>query len=86
MPPELAEGRFGKDEFNKTRRMLVDRIRSREDSPSSLIGSFAEMLRNGRPFSPGEMLEKIESVDHEDVVRVSSRVHLSTIYFLRGAE
>ncbi len=83
---DMAEGRFGKDEFNKTRRMLVDRIRSREDSPSSLIGSFAEMLRNGRPFSPGEMLEKIESVDHEDVVRVSSRVHLSTIYFLRGAE
>ncbi len=83
---DMAEGKFGKEAFEKTQRMLEDRIQSREDSASARIGSFAEMLQNGNPLTPGEMLQEIRQVDREDVVRVASRVHLSTIYFLRGKE
>lgn len=80
---EMAEGKFSRDSFSKTRSLLVDRIHSRADSPSSQIGSFAEMLQNGKPLSAEELLHEIERVTPEDVVRVSSRVNLSTIYFLQ---
>ncbi|MDP6959259.1 MAG: insulinase family protein, partial [Planctomycetota bacterium] len=80
---DMAEGEFSQDAFDKTRSLLIDRIHSREDSPSSRIGSFAEMLQNGNPLSTEEILQKISGVTPEDVVRVSSRVNLSTIYFLQ---
>jgi predicted Zn-dependent peptidase len=80
---DMAEGKFSRDAFDKTRSLLIDRIHSREDSPSSRIGSFAEMLQNGNPLSTEEILREISRVTPDDVVRVSSRVHLSTIYFLQ---
>src|ERR1041384_4905963 len=40
---DLAAGKISDDEWEKTRLTIVDRVRSREDSPSGKIGAFLEM-------------------------------------------
>jgi len=79
---DLAAGRFTGDEWDKTRRTIVDKVRSREDSPSAKIGAFAEMNLNGRPMTAPEIVEGVEKVTREDVARAASRVRPDTLFFL----
>lgn len=79
---DLAAGKFSDEDFEKTRKTVVDRVRSREDNAGAKIGSFAEMLLNGRPLTPQQLIARLEKVTREDVVRVAARVKIQTVYFL----
>ncbi len=80
---DLAAGRFSEDEWEKTRRTIMDKVRSREDSPAAKIGAFAEMNLAGRPMTGVEIAAGVEKVAREDVVRAASRVKPDTLFFLR---
>jgi predicted Zn-dependent peptidase len=79
---DVAAGRITDDEWEKTRRTLADRVRSREDSPGGKIGAFAEMNLNGRPMEAAEIVGAIEAVSKEEVQRVAGRIKPDTIFFL----
>lgn len=79
---DLAAGKITDDEWNKTRATLADRVRSREDSPGSKIGSFLEMNANLHPLTPPEIAGGLERVSREDVARVAARVRPDTLFFL----
>jgi predicted Zn-dependent peptidase len=79
---DLAEGKVTPDEWEKTRRMIADRVRSREDNPSGKIGAFAEMNLNGRPMTADELIAAVEKVAPEDVARVAARVRPDTLFVL----
>ncbi len=79
---DLAAGRFSEDEWQKTRRTIIDRVRSREDSPSAKIGAFVEMNQGGRPMTGAELVAGLEKVTREDVGRAASRVKPDTLFFL----
>jgi predicted Zn-dependent peptidase len=79
---DLAAGKISDDEWDKTRRTIADRVRSREDSPSGKIGAFLEMGLNGMPLTGAELVERVEKVTREDVVRAAAKVRPDTIFFL----
>jgi predicted Zn-dependent peptidase len=79
---DVAAGRFTEEEWDKTRRTLADRVRSREDNPAAKIGAFAEMLLGGMPMTAGEVTAAIDRVTREEVVRAASRVRPDTLFFL----
>lgn len=79
---DLAQGKFSDEDFEKTRKTMIDRLRTREDNASSKIGGFAELLMNGRPMTSGQMISRLEKVTREDVVRVAPSAKVETVYFL----
>lgn len=79
---DVASGRFTEEEWDKTRRTLADRVRSREDNPTAKIGTFAEMLLGGMPMTAAEVTAALERVAREDVVRAAARVRPDTLFFL----
>lgn len=83
---DLEAGKISDDEWEKTQRTLVDRIRSREDSPSGKIGAFLEMSLNGKPMTGAEIIGGIGRVTREDVARVAKRVRPDTLFFLTRPE
>jgi predicted Zn-dependent peptidase len=79
---DLAAGKISDDEWEKTRLTIVDRVRSREDSPSGKIGAFLEMALNGHPMTADEIIAGVERVTRDEVARVAARVRPDTLFFL----
>ena len=78
----LRQGDLSDEEMDKTRSSLVNRIRSREDSMSSRISFFHEVVTCGRTFTSGEMIEGYRAVTKEAVAKAARRIGLDTVYFL----
>lgn len=79
---DLAAGKISDDEWNKTRLTITDRVRSREDNPSAKIGSLVEMTLNGKPMTASQVIEGVNAVTREQVVRAAARVRPDTIFYL----
>ncbi len=79
---DLAAGKISDDEWEKTRLTITDRIRSREDNPSAKIGSMVEMSMNGKPMVAQQVIDGVNAVTREQVVRAAVRVHPDTIFYL----
>lgn len=78
----LKQGDISAEEMDKTRASLVNRIRSREDSPSSKIAWFHELNTFGRRMTAKESVARYEGITKDDVVASARRVNLDTVYFL----
>ena len=79
---EFEEARRRAASRPKTRLTITDRVRSREDNPSAKIGSFLEMSLNGKPMTAAQVIEGVNAVTREQVVRVASLVRPDTIFYL----
>jgi predicted Zn-dependent peptidase len=79
---DLGRGRISDDEWQKSRATIIDRIRSREDSPGAKIGAFLEMSLNGKPMTADQIVAAVQAVTREEVVRVAARVKPDTLFFL----
>ncbi|MBI2914343.1 MAG: insulinase family protein [Firmicutes bacterium] len=81
----LTKGDISDYELEATKKALVSGLRTAEDDPSRVIDSYQTGLVNGRirPFE--EMASDISRVGREEVVEVSKRLRLDTVYFLRPA-
>jgi predicted Zn-dependent peptidase len=79
---DLAAGKITDDEWEKTRLTITDRVRSREDNPSAKIGSFLEMSLNGKPMTAPQVIDGVNAVTREQVVRAAALVRPDTIFYL----
>jgi predicted Zn-dependent peptidase len=79
---DVAAGRWSDDEWGKTLSTLLDRVRSREDSPSGKIHSFLEMEPSTPPLTPAQAGAALAKVTREDVLRAAARVKPDTIYYV----
>ncbi len=80
---DVQEGRISAQELEQTKRGLISSMRSMQDNPSSLvdrnlIGIVHEELR-----SIEEVVEAIEAVTLDSVVRAMGHLQLDTTYILR---
>lgn len=80
---DVQEGRISAQELEQTKRGLISSMRSMQDNPSSLvdrnlIGILHEELR-----SIEEVVEAIEAVTLDSVVRAMGHLQLDTTYILR---
>ncbi len=78
----LQQGDISDEELDKTRASLVNRVRSREDSPSSKIAWFHELNIWGRRMTAAEAMARYEGLSRDDAVAAARRVKLDTVYFL----
>lgn len=79
---ELAEGRISNEEMDFTLKGFVNRIKSREDAPSSKILNILEGRINGVALSASEEIRRLTDITKEEVARAGQRIALDTIYFL----
>jgi predicted Zn-dependent peptidase len=78
----LQQGDLSAEEMDKTRASLINRVRSREDSPSSKVAWFHELNTFGRRLTAAESIARYEGVSKDDAVAAARRIKLDTIYFL----
>jgi len=83
---DMRNGRISDSEMDFTRKAIVNRLRSWEDSPSTKIMSFVELNSAGRTEGLKERLERVAGVTKDQVVEVARKVRLDTVYFLTGKE
>ncbi|HLG43019.1 MAG TPA: pitrilysin family protein [Planctomycetota bacterium] len=80
----IQAGKIGKDEFEKTRNVFLHHLRSRGDSPGTMIHEHLEGILNRRPRPPEELMRELEKITPERAAAAARKAKLDTIYLLRS--
>ncbi|GMK42272.1 putative inactive metalloprotease YmfF [Paenibacillus sp. CCS19] len=80
---DIQAGKISELEINQTKAMLVNHVREMQDSAYELIAYDFNALFSGSARTGEELIEQIQSVTADDIVRVAGGVQLDTVYFLR---
>lgn len=82
----LRDGDISDDELEFTRMALANQYLQSDDQP--LTGAVMHMYGrySGRMRTVAELLEQVQAVTKEDVVRIASSISVDTVYFLRDKE
>lgn len=79
---DLREGKISRDEILKTRKGIVNRLRSSLDSPSQLINLYYSQMINGVTASVDEWARRIEAVRPSDIKALARKAAVDTVYLL----
>ncbi|SFS60035.1 EF-P 5-aminopentanol modification-associated protein YfmF [Marininema halotolerans] len=79
----MRSGNITDSEISQTKAMLVNQLRERQDRSHDLIDSHYHSVLSGVDRPLNELIEGVQQVSKDDVVRVAEKVQIDTIYFLR---
>jgi predicted Zn-dependent peptidase len=79
---QIQQGSFTDDEIGYTKKAMIDRLQSLRDTPSAFISYTLEQSINNRHDSLETIEKKINAVSNKDIIRISEKIKLDTIYFL----
>ncbi|WP_337103000.1 EF-P 5-aminopentanol modification-associated protein YfmF [Paenibacillus sp. YIM B09110] len=79
----LRQGQISELELDQTKAMIANHLRELQDSAYEMIAYDFNGVLTGNERSAKQLLEQVQAVTAEDIVRVASRVQLDTVYFLR---
>ena len=82
----IKSGDFTDEEFEVSKKFLVNNYRSVKDSAYSIKDYYRGQCFCGNKDTLGEAIAKIEALTKEDVIRALSGVTADTVYFLKGKE
>jgi len=80
----MAQGEISEEEFTNTVSGLRNHFLVEEDNPGLIVNRAIDDALAGRTEDTARLLERLEAVTLEDVVRVAGQVELDTVYFLTG--
>jgi predicted Zn-dependent peptidase len=80
----IAAGKIERDEFDKTRSVLLHHYRSRGDSPGAMIQEVLEGVHSGRRWPAHRLMTDIAALDPAQVAAAARRARLDTVYLLRS--
>lgn len=83
---EMKEGNFSEDEIGQTKAVLRNQFLEMMDTSHGFIEMLYNNVIAGVTRTPAEWLSSIEEVTKEDIVRVGTKIHFDTVYFLKGTE
>ncbi len=83
---DIQNGNVSKDEFDAAMLSLVNTYKTLDDSPAALSAWYISRIFCGSFTDPQEVVEKIKETTLEDVIEVSKKVKLDTVYFLEGQD
>lgn len=85
---DIQKGNVSKEEFNAAKMSMVADLKEWEDSKIAMAKYLLSNLIIGKEkeFEIKEFIKKLEKVTIEEVIEVSKKVKLKTIYFLGGAK
>lgn len=79
---DLKNGHITEYEIESTRKMLINSFRETSDNPSATINLYLDGIINNRNETIDDMIKQVKEVDKEEIVEVSQKIKLDTIYFL----
>lgn len=79
----MRQGQLSELEMSQTKAMIANALREQQDSAFELIGFDFNNVISGKASTAEQMLQQVNAVTPEDIVRVAGKVQLDTIYFLR---
>jgi len=79
----MKNGEIGELEMNQTKAMIANHLREIQDSAAEMIGFDFNAILSGRTRQALQLLDEVNKVTKEDIVRVAGQVSLDTVYFLR---
>lgn len=79
----VAAGAFSDEELEHTRKGLINGVLSAQDSPGRIMGGRLVGLVNGRIRRVQEVIDDLQRVTREDVLKVAAGIRPDTVYFLR---
>lgn len=80
---DIKNGIISDDEFDNSKKALINGIKSMKDSIRTLSNfAFAQCSRNTLR-TPDEIIDLINNVTKEDIINISNKIKLDTVYFLR---
>jgi predicted Zn-dependent peptidase len=83
----IKKGEFSDDELNFAKIFQVKRIRQRDDSILSLSASdFYYRNVYGKTYDTSDLVQDIEKISKEDIIRCAETLILDTIYVLTKKE
>lgn len=81
---DITLGDFEDETILQTKAMLKNSLRQSEDSPGQLISNAYSRQLVGSDITIDEWIEKIEAVTREEIIAISKRIELRTVFLLRG--
>ena len=80
---EISKGKFNDDVFESAKKTIVASIKASTDSPNGIINTYyAKILVNSDDFE--KRIENIEKITKEDIMAVSKKISMHTVYLLEG--
>ncbi len=79
---DIQEGKISDYEFDSTIMSLVNSFKEASDNPSMIISLYLDGIINGVQKCTEEIIENLYKVTKEDVINVSQKVSLDTVFFL----
>ncbi len=83
---DMIAGKISDTELDNTKRGLVNRLSSQQDSPTQLISFHLDGTIGGKTYTAGELIEGIETVSRKEIKAVAEKIKLDTVYLLRPRE
>lgn len=81
----ISNGDFSDELLKNVKKIYLSSLKSIEDYPDDLIGNFiSEIYLNDDDLSFRR--EKIEKVTKKDLMELSKKIHLDTVYLLKGVD
>lgn len=78
----IKAGDISAKEMDATKESIVTRLKSVEDSASSLIDYQTELIINKRNLTIDDITKRIEGVTKAEIASVMGKIRLDTVYFL----
>jgi len=83
---DISEGKISDYEFETTIKTLVNSLKSMKDEQVQLLDFNYSQILLGSSLTIDEIIEKIQNVTVDQVVEISKKVSLNTIYFMTSRQ
>ena len=80
---DMKEGKFAREDILISKKSIIDSIESIKENNNLISEFLLEKILIGDNRTANEILEDIGKVTREEIVEISNRFTLDTIYFLR---
>ena len=81
----IAKGIFDNDKFEDAKRTMVAGIKASLDSPMGIINNYYAMeLVNSKSIE--ERIKEVSKVKREDIINVSKKIKLHTVFILEATD
>lgn len=83
---DIQSGKVTPDEFEAAKLSLVNSYKTLDDSPAALSAWYISRIMCKSFENPEAIVERIQNTTLEEVIEVSKKVKLDTVYFLKGED
>ena len=80
---KISKGNFDEKLLKNAKETIIGSIKASKDSPIGIINAYyAKELVNSKLFD--ERIENIRKISKQNIIDISKKIHLNTIYILEG--